>query len=860
MNNTYKFITHIVSNLFPLNEYSEGEMSKLMDKFKEEANDFNIHISDEQLKKYIERFDQLKNSPKIEDKDLRRWPLSKLIKLVTSSEGVDDEEEQGPDVLYSENGYTIYSGGNEELCQRHRNEVPWCITRTSFGNYRYSKDRNYPSFYLIKNTNLPDSNKLSFVAIQVKDNGKYVWTPRDNSPNESQQMDWGKLTSDIPWLNDIPNIKNILKHIPLSASEKTSQVYGKHGGEISIRKWVTFPFNEKKQYLVVRKNKGILFDDITSEEFISKILPKYPQLASFIATNADILDPISLIKNLSNFSPNDRKSIIANLRNNIDLKELSKDNLPFDVKKLLVTLKKWNISTDQRMYVTKNGEAIVLLNFETAGNISVGVYTQDDDYPNIKLNKRTSKFLLDYPEIDKLPFNTIIKLANDEVIDPNFINKILTQAQENPNLAISITDTKDGKIILDSNSFTSYKLKDGKITSISFDDEEIQNILSQETDNTSFQQSAIDLIYDGQDLPKNIEIDSLVNLINSSNYTKRTKEGSVILISPPDNESDYRIFLVPNNINEFRPYVTGYDKLGFFRKEKSIKDYTPYFTYLRSIGQSFTDDQFMNILDAIEPYNRISKKSFISSNPPLTPNSQYFPTVYEDQYIILNKRNPSQSLIISPKSGKIIKFNIPPRLAANILGTNQPQNQPTQTPTTQPTQPAVTNTARGRGRPAGGARPIAPVVQGGTGTEQQMEARGLRTAWNGLPTSIRTRLSNISPEQGLSRGASRRNNQLGNRGRVTSTWSAGPSSIYFISLSNGTVIASINIQPGNGNYILIPNQEPIRLNSPTELLSALQIVDLAEVLIAEFMVSNPAKLTETKKILNYYIKSKNRKK
>ena len=117
-----------------------------------------------------------------------------------------------------------------------------------------------------------------------------------------------------------------------------------------------------------------------------------------------------------------------------------------------------------------------------------------------------------------------------------------------------------------------------------------------------------------------------------------------------------------------------------------------------------------------------------------------------------------------------------------------------------------------------------------------MEARGLRTAWNGLPTSIRTRLSNISQEQGLSRGASRRNNQLGNRGRVISTWNAGPSSIYFIRLNNGTTIASINIQPGNGNYILIPNQEPIRLNSPTELLSALQRRDLAEVLIAEFMV------------------------
>jgi len=46
-----RFILHVVHNLFPLNEYSEGEIKFLMNKFKEEADDLNIQISDEQLKK-----------------------------------------------------------------------------------------------------------------------------------------------------------------------------------------------------------------------------------------------------------------------------------------------------------------------------------------------------------------------------------------------------------------------------------------------------------------------------------------------------------------------------------------------------------------------------------------------------------------------------------------------------------------------------------------------------------------------------------------------------------------------------------------------------------------------------------------
>jgi hypothetical protein len=133
-----------------------------------------------------------------------------------------------------------------------------------------------------------------------------------------------------------------------------------------------------------------------------------------------------------------------------------------------------------------------------------------------------------------------------------------------------------------------------------------------------------------------------------------------------------------------------------------------------------------------------------------------------------------------------------------------------------------------------------------------MSARGLETAFNGLPRAVRARLATAVEETGISRGASRRNNQLGNRGRVRATYNSGPSSIYFITLANGSRVASINIQPGNGNYVLIPGQEYVRLNSPTELLSSLQARDLAEVLIAEFMSSNPTMIDETRKIVKFY--------
>jgi hypothetical protein len=851
MKNTYKFIEHVIGNLFPLNEYSDGEMKRLMAKFKEEADDMGMEISDEQLEKYIERFDQLKGSPKVEDKEIRRWPLSKLIKLVTSSEGADlkDEGEQGPDVLYSENGYTIYSGENEELCKRHVNDVPWCITRGSFGHYRYNQYRNYPSFYLIKNTNLPESNRLSFVAIQVRDddeNSKYVWTARDNRPNESPKMGWSTLTSQIPWLENIPNIKNILKNIPLSRKEKATQKYGGAGNAISIREWVNLPFNEKKQYLVIRSGIDSLFKDIKNEEFVANYLPKYPQLATFAAVTPGLIKSTLLLKNLDKFSANDRKSITANLYDLIDTVELQKESIPFDVKKLLTVLNKWNIKNNERIYVTKNGEAIVKLTFDD--ELKLGVFTAEDDYPNVKLNKRTSKFLLDYPKIDELPFNSLLKLASNDIIDKDFITKVLQKAEQDPNSAIVIKDTENGKILLDSNSFTSYEIEGDKITPIPFNSEEVQNVLASETENSGFQKSAVDLVFTKQNILPQIDKDSFLNILKNTPYDKRTKDGQVIF--PLENG----IIVFKTDAVQGSPYSFSYgigspswNIFNGYSTDINSDIWKEYFNYLRNKNFSYTDDQLIRALNNLN-YRR---KAFVEALPPMVANSLYKPAIFNDTAYLVNTRNPRDSKMISNTSGKIVKGALSSSQASTALGTTvqAPARQAQAAPA------AAQAGAPRRGRPAGvpGApRPAAAPVEGALETSRLMSARGLETAFNGLPRAVRARLATAVQETGISRGASRRNNQLGNRGRVAATYNSGPSSIYFITLANGSRIASINIQPGNGNYVLIPGQEYVRLNSPTELLSALQARELAEVFIAEFMSSNPTMIDETRKIVKFY--------
>ena len=130
-------------------------------------------------------------------------------------------------------------------------------------------------------------------------------------------MSFSKLTSEIPWLREIPNIESILKYIPLTSKEKTTQQY--KFGAISIREWMKLPFEIKKQYLIIRKDNTDLFSDVDRKTFIKNYLPEYPQIAEFIAITPDIITPITLLANLESFTPQDRKSITANLQGNIKL-------------------------------------------------------------------------------------------------------------------------------------------------------------------------------------------------------------------------------------------------------------------------------------------------------------------------------------------------------------------------------------------------------------------------------------------------------------------------------------------------------------------------------------------------------------
>ena len=866
MRNIDKFILHVTHNLFPLNEYTDKEVNVLMTKFREEADDLNIQISDEKIKEYIERFDQLKNSPKVTDKDLRKYSLSKLIKLVRSMPGVDkptdEPEDDTPDVVYNDNGITIWNGAKQGNCITYGAGENWCITRPGgsyWGQYRYGSSYKYPTFYLAKNTNLSDSDKLSFVALQVLDNGEYKFTNRNNSPGMEGPFSWEELNSRIPWLRDIPNIKNILKYIPISKSEMAIQVY-KHD-PISIKQWIKEPFETKRQYLNVRSGNN-LFKDITNDLFISKYLPQFPQIATMIAGTAGIIDIKVLMQYLDKFSKQDQLSIAKQIRNKFSLDIFNQD-ISFDLKKYLVKTDKISLTSDQRIYVTKDNQAIVLLTL--GDNIRIGLYTEDDDYPNIKLNKRTAKYLLEYPELDKIPLRNLLKLAEDEIIDKGLIDSVLNKAKEDPNSAIIVKETEVGDIILDSNTFSSYKIgTDGKITAIPFDNEEVQQLFTSAKDNEGFQQNALNIFKTRENIPETIDKKSLASVVNSIPYSQRILQFSnqnpaVLLTSTDESIPFFLMDTTPRNAGNYISSLISYNDRGVIQTYGSIftdATATSYFAYLRQINKSFNDSELRSILNS--SVNADAKKAFVRNNPPVNANNTHKAVIDNTGTVyLIDTQNPRESLQLSNARNNLKRASISTPTANQLLG------QPAQAPGQAAAQANDAVRAR-RGRPAGvpnAPRPqqAAAPAEGAVGIGDIFQNAGIPAALtNNFP--IRNWPRNWLPGITVgNRGVARRQNLIGGRGRVNQVYESGQSAIYNIRLNNNTNVLSVVIQPGNSHFLIIQNTL-VRLDSPANLLQALQQRNLAEIhryIVNEYFDRNPKHISEFKQMLRKHINEKN---
>ena len=548
------------------------------------------------------------------------------------------------------------------------------------------------------------------------------------------------------------------------------------------------------------------------------------------------------------------------MQDKIDGRYLSSAVFPFDVKKLLVKLDKWELNPSERLYVTKDGSTIVKL--ALGDDIKVGLYQEEDDYPNIKLNKRTSKYLLDYPDLDKIPVKNLIDLVSNEIIDKSVLNTVLERAKTDPNSAIIVKDN----IILDSNAFAAYKMEGDKISKIPFDSEEAQTVFNDQKDNEGFQQNALSLINDNANIPDTVDKEGFISLLKAIPYNKRIIQWAnspAVVLTTDSEENPIIVMDLRKGTGVGSLQISGeYGYGGDWRRKSrgsastDVNVYRAYYNYLRSQNKAYEGNEFVSAVKGV--YSGVdAKKAMIAAQPPMADSSPYRTYVQGDNYYIVNVVNPRESFVVSNTSGKLNKANIPSSTAARLRtgGTTPAAGEPATAPVAR------------RGRPAGAVanvrapQPQQPVAAGNINVGARMQENGLETGYLALPRSVRNAINVINATAAPitnNRGASRRQNILGNAGRVTSVLEVGSSTIYFIQLGNNTRVASLVKQPGNSHY-LITAQSAYQLESPSQLLTALRQRNLAEIhqyLVNEYMERNPEHLNEFKELLRKHINEK----
>lgn len=857
MKNIHKFIKYVVDNWnYPLNEDEiklDRNRQQFFDKFKEEADTYDINIDDDTLKKYIIDFDRIKNSPDVTIKDLSQVSLKQLIRWINTSRkapGVEKEIEQNPDVIYkSEDGnITIYDGSNNDRCILFGSGEKWCITRGSFSSYRYSDHRGFPVFYLARNRALPKEDRLSFVAIQVRDpkmkreEEQYVYTNRKNSPYESRPMSFSQLLDEIPWLKEVPDLKTKLRYVPLSRAEKQAHQQSSRG--MPYEEWSELPYDFKEGYLTARGqnirgygadlNNANLFSDMGYNEFLSQELPKpeNKEISKFISITPGVVPSSLLLKNLSSFRDSDRRSIISNLRDTYIPEEwLRNRKLPFDVKVLLTNLNKWSTRPTQAVFTINSNKAIIHL----TSTPELGIYTSSETYPNVKINNKTLKTILDAPELDPtstnykpLPIAVILSLLRVDGLDPSITEKLSSMIASDPNIIRTTTDK--GNLLINKSDLSTYIAKDNKLSKTSLNAETINSLQDSnpealETIKTSAKDIVLKFIqtststdttftntnsnnrYYNEIISNNEELinaalESLVNQVTPVDVSNTKQD----LIGYKNNAGNLTFFSVPQDKAEFarrRAKIASTPQKTFVTND-SFYNWNPqevdrYISYLKSKNLTFKPDYLLATVRSSSYININSLKNLVEKGLPMSQEGEYSVRVIDDILYFINKTDAASSLKVSPSTGRIL------RAPANVIRQLAPRPETPRTRATRPT-PADLGAGERVAEPtttpaAGAAAPAARATTGGIA--QAIEAANLTTGFNTLPAVYKNRIIGGEIIQ-TDRGASKRNEALGNRGRVTQIVSAGQSRFYIIRLSGETptYIGQASFQPEAAHYII----------------------------------------------------------
>lgn len=218
-----------------LKEYSDKIFNQLISKFKSEKPS----LSNEVIKAYIERFYQLKKSPKIKEKDITKYTWAKLEQTVDLNQKKQIKtggvEISNSEYIYNKNNLKILVGNTLESCIKYGTGYSFCISargdRNLYAEYKYGED--FTPYFVIDEERTKEQNAdnnfvdpLHLIIIMVKRHEEddeifyeYQLTTANND-GDDRYMYWDSIVDIQPKLKGLKNL-----FIPREGNKYEKQEY-----------------------------------------------------------------------------------------------------------------------------------------------------------------------------------------------------------------------------------------------------------------------------------------------------------------------------------------------------------------------------------------------------------------------------------------------------------------------------------------------------------------------------------------------------------------------------------------------------------------------------------------------------------
>lgn len=231
----------LISELF-----SQKLVQQLADRFKQE----DPGLKDRVINFYINRFQQIKDNPKVENKDITTYSWDELVKLVDMNQPEDIQiKADNNELIYNQNNLKIYKANTKQACVKYGTGYNFCISSRGEDNqydfYRFGDgespgDQNTIYFIIDEDrpkTQNPKTNgkvRTTFldpyhmIVLMVQKNLGYIQYNITNADNPGTPITYYKFSDIEKQLPKLKGLEPLFQYLEPHSVEKAFRDFKEH--------------------------------------------------------------------------------------------------------------------------------------------------------------------------------------------------------------------------------------------------------------------------------------------------------------------------------------------------------------------------------------------------------------------------------------------------------------------------------------------------------------------------------------------------------------------------------------------------------------------------------------------------------